>query len=157
MTSSHCYLQLPTRSICPRCKSFFIYLSEMLIIFTRCPISNQCLPDTMSPFCISATSSRIYCAWSTPSPGYFPCARTKDCLNSSSPPFSQFLAKVSQPPGVLTESLQPENNITFLDAVGRQPRVLPYEYFRGFKVRNQCQIVPSWILLLESWIFGAYQ
>lgn len=25
-------------------------------------------------------------------------------------------------------------NITFLDAIGRSPRVLPYEYFRSFKV-----------------------
>jgi len=68
MTSSHCYLQPPTRSICPRCKSFFIHFSEMLIIFTRRPISNHCLPDTMSPFCISGTSSRIYCTSSSPSP-----------------------------------------------------------------------------------------
>jgi hypothetical protein len=39
-------------------------------------------------------------------------------------------------------------NITFLDAIGRPPRVLPYEYFRSFKVYIYDQSTASWLTVV---------
>ncbi|KAK0615351.1 hypothetical protein B0T17DRAFT_383369 [Bombardia bombarda] len=39
-----------------------------------------------------------------------------------------------EPSRALSPTLLAESNITFLDALGRQPRVLPYDFFRGIKV-----------------------
>ncbi|KAI1745799.1 hypothetical protein F4680DRAFT_113646 [Xylaria scruposa] len=44
------------------------------------------------------------------------------------------LSKLVQPSTALTPTLLSKYNISFLDAIGRPPRVLPYEYFRSFKV-----------------------
>ncbi|KAI0543273.1 hypothetical protein F4679DRAFT_569382 [Xylaria curta] len=44
------------------------------------------------------------------------------------------LSDMVQPSRALMPTLLSKYNITFLDAIGRQPRILPYEYFRSFKV-----------------------
>ncbi|KAI0469254.1 hypothetical protein F4859DRAFT_516194 [Xylaria cf. heliscus] len=47
---------------------------------------------------------------------------------------AQVLSRVIQPTRALMPTLLAEYNTSFLDAIGRQPRILPYEYFRSFKV-----------------------
>ncbi|KAI0440391.1 hypothetical protein F4803DRAFT_527512 [Xylaria telfairii] len=49
---------------------------------------------------------------------------------------SLFLAfsRVVQPSRALMPTLLAKYNISFFDAIGRPPRILPYEYFRSFRV-----------------------
>lgn len=44
------------------------------------------------------------------------------------------LSRLVKPSKALTFQLSPKQNITFLDAIGRQPIVLQYEVFQSFKV-----------------------
>ncbi|RYC59681.1 hypothetical protein CHU98_g6508 [Xylaria longipes] len=44
------------------------------------------------------------------------------------------LSRIVQPSQALMPTLIAKYNISFLDAIGRPPRILPYEYFRSFKV-----------------------
>lgn len=44
------------------------------------------------------------------------------------------LSRLLQPSKALMPNLIAKYNISFLDAIGRQPRILPYEYFRSFRV-----------------------
>ncbi|KUJ06837.1 uncharacterized protein LY89DRAFT_743474 [Mollisia scopiformis] len=44
------------------------------------------------------------------------------------------ISRMVQPPRALMPKLLAQYNISFLDAIGRPPRVLPFEYFRSFKV-----------------------
>lgn len=44
------------------------------------------------------------------------------------------LARLLEPTKALIPLLLAKDNILFLDAIGRPPRVLPYEFFRSFKV-----------------------
>lgn len=44
------------------------------------------------------------------------------------------LSRLIEPPRALMPVLLAKYNISFLDAIGSPPRILPYEYFRNFKV-----------------------
>jgi hypothetical protein len=44
------------------------------------------------------------------------------------------LSRLVQPTQALMPVLLAQYNISFLDAFGRPPRILPFEYFRSFKV-----------------------
>ncbi|KAI0854864.1 hypothetical protein F4860DRAFT_498050 [Xylaria cubensis] len=44
------------------------------------------------------------------------------------------LSRLVQPSQTLTPTLLSKYHITFLDAIGRQPRILPYDCFRSFKI-----------------------
>lgn len=44
------------------------------------------------------------------------------------------LSVLVQPRRVLMPTLLAKYNITFLDALGRQPRILPFEYFRSYRI-----------------------
>ena len=47
---------------------------------------------------------------------------------------SLLLLRLVEPSRALVPRLLAKENILFLDAIGRPPRILPYEYFRCFKV-----------------------
>jgi hypothetical protein len=49
---------------------------------------------------------------------------------------SLVLSRMFQPSRALVPVILAKYNISFLDAIGRPPRVLPYEYFRSFKVHS---------------------
>jgi hypothetical protein len=47
---------------------------------------------------------------------------------------SVVLSRLVQPPRALMPTLLAKYNVTFLDAIGRAPRILPYEYFKSIRV-----------------------
>lgn len=62
-------------------------------------------------------------------------------------PNSFTLSQLVKPSVGLVPMLLAKDNILFLDALGRPPRVLPYEFFRSFKV---IKIRPEKMYLIET-------
>lgn len=83
-----------------------------------------------------APSSRTYCEQRN-----LPLSRMLEL--SANIPFSLLLSQYTQPTKLLEPALLAKLNITFLDAVGGRPRVLPYEFFNSFKVGTMCTNIPT--------------
>ncbi|KAI1859809.1 hypothetical protein JX265_010258 [Neoarthrinium moseri] len=74
---------------------------------------------------------------------YAVCLYIGQCLRN----FFIFLARSIQPSKCLSPVLIAKYNITFLDAMGSPPKVLPYEYFQNYKllhtfIREQFRGIP---------------